>query len=83
MIPAMSDMSDEETDNPVYADERDFFKVEKWTVDGLRVDSLLYAGNNLGKARDVFRKPLDSRSPIRPSIRQRTQTLACWPVSAS
>ena len=51
MIPAMSDMSDKETDNPVYADERDFFKVEKWTVDGLRVDSLLYAGNNLGKAR--------------------------------
>jgi len=29
MIPAMSDMSDEETDNPVYADERDFYKVEK------------------------------------------------------
>ena len=63
--------------------ERDFYKVEKWTMDGLRVDSLLYAGNNLGKARDVFRKALDSRPPIRLSIRQRRQTLACWPVSAS
>jgi hypothetical protein len=83
MIPAMSDLSDEETDNPVYADEREFYKVEKWTMDGLRVDSLLYAGNNLGKARDVFRKALNSRPPIRLSIRQRTQTLACWPVSAS
>ena len=26
----MSDLSDEETDNPVYADERDFYKVEEW-----------------------------------------------------
>jgi hypothetical protein len=34
MIPAMGDLSDEETDNPVYADERDFYKVEKWTMDG-------------------------------------------------
>jgi len=29
MTPAMSDLSGEETDNPVYADERDFYKVEK------------------------------------------------------
>ena len=83
LIPAISDLSDEETDNPVYADERDFYKVEKWSMDGLRVDSLLYAGNNLGNARDVFRKALDSQPPIRLSIRQRTQTLAQWPVSAS
>jgi hypothetical protein len=62
MIPAMSDLSDEETDNPVYADERDFYKVEKWTMDGLKVDSLLYAGNDLGKARDVFRKALEFHS---------------------
>jgi hypothetical protein len=24
--------------------------VEKWTRDGMKVDSLLYAGNNLGRA---------------------------------
>jgi hypothetical protein len=27
------------------------YKVEKWTRDGMKVD-LLYAGNNLDKARD-------------------------------
>jgi hypothetical protein len=37
---AMSDWSDEETDNPVYADRRSFYKVEKWSRDGLRVELL-------------------------------------------
>ena len=27
----MSDWSDEETDDPVYADRRNFYKVEKWS----------------------------------------------------
>jgi hypothetical protein len=48
----MSD--DEETDNAVEADLRNFYKVEKWTRDGTKVDSLLYAGNNIDKAPDVF-----------------------------
>jgi hypothetical protein len=39
------DWSDEETDDPPYADERNFYKVEKWTFDRSKVDSLLYAGN--------------------------------------
>jgi hypothetical protein len=77
------DWSNEETDDPIYADKHNFYMVEKLTKDGKQVDRLLYAGNNLGKARDVFRKALDSRPPIRLSIRQRTQTLAQWPVSAS
>jgi hypothetical protein len=29
---------------------RNFYKVEKWSGDGMKVDSLLYAGNNLGPA---------------------------------
>ena len=37
-----------------YADERNFYKAEKWTKDGQKVDRLLYAGNNLDKARDIF-----------------------------
>ncbi len=37
----------EETDSPTYADDRMFYKVEKWTRDRTRVDSLLYAGNSL------------------------------------
>jgi hypothetical protein len=42
--------SDEETDDPLIADHRNFYKVEKWTRDGMKVDSLLYAGNKLSKA---------------------------------
>ena len=32
----MNNWSDEETDDPVYADRRNFYKVEKWSRDGLR-----------------------------------------------
>jgi hypothetical protein len=39
---------------PIYADDRNFYKVEKWTRDGTKVDSLLYAGNSLGRARSIF-----------------------------
>jgi hypothetical protein len=34
----MSD--DEETDDPLVADDRNFYKVEKWTRDGMKVDRL-------------------------------------------
>jgi hypothetical protein len=50
----MNDCSDEETNDPLVADVRNFYKVEKWTRDGEKVDSLLYAGNNLDKTRDIF-----------------------------
>jgi hypothetical protein len=45
------DWSDEETDNPLYPDDRNFYKLEKWTFDRTKVDSLLYAGDNFTKAR--------------------------------
>jgi hypothetical protein len=45
------DWSDEETDNPLYADDRNFYKLEKWTFDRTKVDSLLYAGDNFTNAR--------------------------------
>jgi hypothetical protein len=41
----------EVTNSAIYADDRNFYKVEKWTRDGMKVDSLLYAGNSLSKAR--------------------------------
>ena len=56
------DWSEEETDNPAYADDRNFYKVEKWTKDGTKVDRLLYAGNNLEKARTVHPPIADMRS---------------------
>jgi hypothetical protein len=41
---------DEETFESLHADERNFYKVEKWTKDGSKVDSLLYAGNNFRRS---------------------------------
>jgi hypothetical protein len=50
----MSDWSDEQTDDPLYADDRNFYKVEAWSRDGVRIDALLYAGNNLRNAQKIF-----------------------------
>jgi hypothetical protein len=70
----VSDWSDEETHDPLYADDRNFYKVEKWTRDGTKVDSLLYAGNNLEKARDVFARAIKHRPRIK-------LTRPFWPVA--
>ncbi len=75
----MTDWSDEETDDPHYADRRNFYKVEKWCRDGLRVELMLYAGNNLDKARRIFERTTKQRPRIRLTIRQRTRVLDQWP----
>lgn len=75
----MPDWSDEETDNPLLADDRNFYKVEKWTRDGGKVDALLYAGTNLGKAQEIFANAVKHRPRIRLTIRQRTRVLQQWP----
>jgi len=41
--------SDESTDDPLHADDRNFYKVEKWSKDGTKVDRLLYTGKQSGK----------------------------------
>jgi hypothetical protein len=71
--------SDEETNDLLVADARNFYKVEKWTRDGAKVDSLLHAGNSLDKARDVFARAIKHRPRIRLTIRQRTRVLDEWP----
>jgi hypothetical protein len=73
----MSD--DEETNDPVVADVRNFYKVEKWTQDGMKVDSLLYAGNNLSKAQEIFANAINHRPRTRITIRQKTRILQRWP----
>ena len=75
----MNDWSDEETFDPVKADDRNFYKVEKWTKDGTKVDRLLYAGNNLGRAQEIFASAIKHRPRIRLTIRQRTRVLQRWP----
>jgi hypothetical protein len=53
--------------------------VEKWTRDGTKVDRLLYAGNNLGKAQEIFVAEIKRRPRIRLTIRQRMRVLQQWP----
>jgi hypothetical protein len=69
----------EETDSPTYADDRMFYKVEKWTKDGTKVDRLLYAGNSLAKAQELFAWAIKHRPRIRLTIRQRMRVLDQWP----
>ena len=44
-----------------------------------KVDSMLWAGNNLGKAREIFAETIKHRPRIRLTIRQRTRVLQQWP----
>jgi hypothetical protein len=75
----MSNLPDEETDEPLLADPRNYYKVEKWTKDGSKVDRMLYAGSNLAKTRDIYTAAIKHRPRIRPTIRQRTAVLQQWP----
>jgi hypothetical protein len=77
----MNHWSNEETDDPIYADTRNFYKVEKWTRDGLRVERMLYAGNSLDKARALFSAIIKHRPRIRLMIRQRGRVLEKWPAT--
>jgi hypothetical protein len=46
------------------ADDRNFYKVEKWTKDGTKLDRLLHAGDNLEKAQEIFRSAIQHRTGI-------------------
>ena len=45
----------------------------------MKVEGLLYAGNNLGKAQAIFAAAVKHRPRIRLTIRQRTRVLQEWP----
>ena len=53
----LNNWSDEETNEPLIADNRNYHKVEKWMKDGSKVDRMLYASSSLDKAREVFDAP--------------------------
>ena len=69
----------QETTDPIDADERNFYKVERWTADDLRVEALLYAGNRIDRAREVFADAIRRRPAGRYMIRQRARVLQKWP----
>jgi len=74
-----NDWSDEQTNDPLHADRRNFYKVEKWSRDGLRVELMLYAGNSLETARRIFAQTVKHRPGIRLTIRQRMRVVDEWP----
>jgi len=74
-----ADLSDEETSHPLKADALNFYKVEKWTKDGTKVDRMIYAGSSLDKAREVFAAAIYHRPRIRLTIRQQSLVLKQWP----
>ena len=43
------------------ADDRNYYKVEKWTKDGMKVDRMLFAGSSLGKAQEIFATAIKHR----------------------
>jgi hypothetical protein len=51
----MNKWSDEETDETLLADHRNYYKAEKWTKAGW-VERMLYAGGSLAKAQQVLRR---------------------------
>jgi hypothetical protein len=76
------DWSSEETDDPLYADRRNFYKVEKWSKDDMQIVELLVAGSSLNKARRIFERMTNHRPRVRLTIRQRTRVLDRWPAQA-
>ena len=62
--------SHEETNDPLHADRRNFYKVEKW--DGQRVNEMLFAGNSLTKAQRKFERFIERRPQSRLMIRRRS-----------
>jgi hypothetical protein len=56
----VSDWSDEETDEPLIADHRNFY-IEQWSRDGQRVERMLFAGNSLDRARAIFKVEIRRR----------------------
>jgi hypothetical protein len=68
----MGNRSDEQTDDPAYADEQIL-----QGRDMARHDEL--AGSSLDRAREVFEAEVKRRPNIRLTIRQRSQVLRKWP----
>jgi hypothetical protein len=79
VTPPPDPFGDQETDDPVRADTRNFYKVERWTADDQHVAALLYAGNRLDQARATFDQVVTHRPGGRYTIRQRARVLAKWP----
>ena len=56
------------TDDPLYADRRNFYKGERWSRDGQRIEEMLFAGNSPAKAQRIFERFITKRPRSRLTI---------------
>jgi hypothetical protein len=70
---------DDETLDADYADTRNYYKVEIWTADGKQVTRMIYAGNNLEKARALLNAAIVGRPQGRMTIRQGSNVVTRHP----
>jgi hypothetical protein len=75
----MSNWSEKQMDDPHYADEHNFYKVEAWSRDDQNIVVMLYAGSSLDRARDIFDSEVKRRPRIRLTIRQGSRVMRKWP----
>jgi hypothetical protein len=75
----VSDWSDEETNEPLLADHRNFYEVEQWSRDGIRVVRMPHARKSLDRARAIFEAEKRRRPRGRYIIRQGARVLEEWP----
>ncbi len=79
--PVTSDnpFGDQETTDLTDAWWRSFYMVERWSDDGQKPIELIYGGNRLQKARDVYDAMVRYCPAGRYTLRQRARTLRQWP----
>jgi len=68
-----------ETTDPLYADQRNFYKVELWNGDGRDMARILYAGDRITIAAAAFDVAVKHRPRGRYTLRQRARVLRKWP----
>jgi hypothetical protein len=75
----MRSHGDDEIGRPLDADHIEFYKVEKWTKDGTTIDGVLYAGDNIDEAREIYERAIKHRPRIKLTIRRRNHIVEEWP----
>ena len=76
---AMNDRAAEETNDPLIADHRNFYKVEKWTKDGARSTTCSMPAATWTRRGNSSQRRSRHRPRIRLTIRQSSQVLEQWP----
>jgi hypothetical protein len=75
----LSEFGYRETDDPIEADRRNYYKVEKWDAGELHVEALLHASNDLGRAQSIFAGETKRRPRGCYLLRQGIRVLQQWP----